>query len=294
MIATLLVAFGLAGMWLDGWLEHAPWPQWLAGLSPGRTHFPAGVMVFLVCTLLAVLGARELARILSENGVTASRRVTCTAAVAGLLALTLVPISTNGLHAVAIASTAPVLVLLGALGFYARNKTVEGTVAAAGGALLAFVYLGVLLGFIVAVRREHSVWVLLWVLTVAKSCDIGAYFTGRAIGRHKLIPWLSPGKTWEGLAGGMAAAAVVGAVGILLLRAGGQGPTPTPANGALAGALFAVVGQTGDLIESLFKRDAGRKDSGRMLPGFGGILDLIDSPLLVAPAAYWWLSTFAA
>lgn len=293
IIGTLLVAASLAGLWFDAWLEGVASPAWLLWISPDRTHLPPGIVIFAICVLLAILGARELTRILNENGITASRRVTCLAAVAGLMSSALLPRTTGALEAVAIANSVGVIVLLGALGFYARHKTVEGTVASAGGALLSFVYLGVLLGFILAMRREHSVWVLLWVLTVAKACDIGAYFTGRAIGKHKLIPWLSPGKTWEGLIGGTLTAAACGAAGILLLREGGQSPIPSVLNGAVAGAVFAVVGQTGDLIESMFKRDAGRKDSGHMLPGFGGILDLIDSPLLVAPTAYWWLVAFS-
>ncbi len=290
IFGLILGAASLGLLLLDDHLERTIWPEWLHWLSPTRANFPPGIAIFLICALVAILAARELARILSENGVTASRRVTCAAAVAGLLASTFIPVSTDGLRAVALANTAAVIMLLAALGFYARHKSVEGTVAAAGGTLLSFVYVGVLLGFLVALRREHSVWILLWVLTVAKACDIGAYFTGKSIGRHKLIPWLSPGKTWEGLIGGMVTAAACGAVGVLLLRQAGQAPTPSVLNGAAAGAVFAVVGQTGDLIESLFKRDAGRKDSGHILPGFGGVLDLIDSPLLVAPAAYWWLS----
>jgi phosphatidate cytidylyltransferase len=293
IIGALLIAAVLAGLWLDGRIEREPCPPWLTWLSRDGVHFPGGVILFVVCVLLAVLGARELARILSENGVTASRRVTCTAAVAGLMASSLVPRAADPLLAVGLANSAAVVALLGAVGFYSRNRTVEGTVAAAGGALLSFVYVGVLLGFLILLRREHSAWVLLWVLTVAKTCDIGAYFTGRAIGRHKLIPWLSPGKTWEGLAGGMATASACAALGIVLLRQAGEVDIPSLWSGAAAGAVFAVVGQAGDLIESLFKRDAGRKDSGRMLPGFGGVLDLIDSPLLVAPAAYWWLSALS-
>jgi phosphatidate cytidylyltransferase len=194
---------------------------------------------------------------------------------------------------VAVVSSVAVVVLLASLGFNSRNKTVEGVVAAAGGTLLSFVYLGLMFGFILAIRREHSVWVLFWVILVAKACDIGAYFTGRAIGRHKLIHWLSPGKTWEGLAGGVALAAAVGVGGLWALRACGvEGPAPW--TGALAGVLFGLTGQLGDLIESLFKRDAGVKDSSAVLPGFGGVLDVLDSPLLVAPVAYWWLHSLHA
>ena len=147
-------------------------------------------------------------------------------------------------------------------------------------------------GFLLAIRRHHEVWTVLWVLMVTKSCDIGAYFTGRAIGRHKLIPWLSPGKTWEGLLGGIVVASLVGAGGAWLLQQGRIEPAPGVWLGALAGLLFANVGQAGDLMASMLKRDAGVKDSGNTLPGMGGLIDVLDSPLLVFPAAYWLL-TFA-
>jgi phosphatidate cytidylyltransferase len=163
-----------------------------------------------------------------------------------------------------------------------------GVVASAGGTLLAFVYLGLMSGFLLAIRREHSVWVLAWVILTTKACDIGAYFAGRSLGRHKLISWLSPGKTWEGLAGGLVASAVIGAAGLALVRRVEPGLPPWW-TGFIAGALFGLTGQFGDLIESLFKRDAGIKDASSVLPGFGGVLDVLDSPLMVAPVAYWWL-----
>jgi phosphatidate cytidylyltransferase len=118
-------------------------------------------------------------------------------------------------------------------------------------------------------------------------CDTGAYFTGRSLGKHKLILWLSPGKTWEGLVGGIALASVFGVLGVWL-GAVSQPKYPI-ALGLATGVVFALLGQAGDLMMSLLKRDAGIKDSGRSLPGFGGILDVLDSPLLVAPFAYWWL-----
>jgi len=189
---------------------------------------------------------------------------------------------------VAVVSTAASVVLVSALLFYARNRTFEGSVALAGGTLLSFVYLGLMFGFFLAIRREHSAWSLLWIFAVTKACDIGAYFTGKSIGRHKLIPWLSPGKTWEGLAGGVVLAVLAAAGGAALLRRfDGAGPTASAA--CVAGVMFALFGQAGDLMESLFKRDAGKKDASAVLPGFGGILDVMDSPLLVAPVAYWWV-----
>jgi phosphatidate cytidylyltransferase len=182
-------------------------------------------------------------------------------------------------------------VLVASLVYYSRRKSVEGIVASAGGTLLSFVYLGVLFGFFVFIRREHSAWVVLWVLLVTKSCDIGAFFTGRSIGRHKLIPWVSPGKTWEGLIGGVITSAAVAAVGMVALQAWvDESSLPGPWLAAVAGATFGLIGQAGDLVASLFKRDAGIKDASSILPGFGGVMDVVDSPLLVAPAAYWWLA----
>jgi phosphatidate cytidylyltransferase len=178
------------------------------------------------------------------------------------------------------------------LGFYSRHKSVEGVAAATGAALVAFVYLGLMLGFLPAIRRDHSAWVLLWVLLVTKSCDIGAYFAGKAFGRHKLIPWLSPGKTWEGLVGGVLMSAAVSVAGLEVLRGWGVIAGVPLWAAVIPGVLFAVVGQTGDLLESMLKRDAGIKDSGKVLPGFGGVLDVIDSPLLVAPLAFWVLRLF--
>jgi phosphatidate cytidylyltransferase len=145
-----------------------------------------------------------------------------------------------------------------------------------------------MIGFLLALRREHSAWWIVGILLTTKACDTGAYFTGRAIGRHKMIPWLSPGKTWEGLAGGIAFAALVG--GLLALASlswlGSSDQVPIWL-GVTCGVVFAIVGQFGDLTMSLLKRGAGLKDSSHVLPGLGGVLDVIDSPLMVAPVAFW-------
>jgi phosphatidate cytidylyltransferase len=147
----------------------------------------------------------------------------------------------------------------------------------------------------VVLVKDYSGWVMLGVVLITKCYDIGAYFTGRFFGRHKLIPWLSPGKTWEGLAGGVAASALAGIAAAYLAAHTDTKLLPiTWWQGSLIGAVFGLIGQAGDLVASLLKRDAGLKDYSRALPGFGGIMDVADSPLLVAPVAYWLLLLFSA
>lgn len=172
--------------------------------------------------------------------------------------------------------------LVAAFALHSRRQRVEGAMANAGGTLLTIVYLGVLPGFFLPICMTHNAWMMLAIIGIVKAADIGAYITGHALGRHKLIPWLSPGKTCEGFFGGLIFA---GLMGMLMARVF---PGFTWQQGLIAGVLLGAVGQLGDLLESLLKRDAGVKDSGHV-PGFGGILDLLDSPLLAAPVAYWLL-----
>lgn len=289
IFGPVLIAVLLLVAWGDQRLEGAPIAAPLRPLALGRADVPAGLIIFFLAAALCFLAVRELATIMLAKGIPASKRIMTSAALLGLLVSCIVPSSTPGHVGGLLVSSAAVLVLLSSLMYHSRNRGVEGAVAAAGAELLAFVYLGLMFGFVLAIRREHPVWVLLWVILVTKSCDIGAFFTGKSIGRHKLIPWLSPGKTWEGLAGGVVLAGAVGAGGAWVLgRWFGVVGIP-PWSGLVAGVTFGVTGQLGDLIESLFKRDAGIKDASAVLPGFGGVLDVLDSPLLVAPVAYWWL-----
>ena len=120
---------------------------------------------------------------------------------------------------------------------------------------------------------------------VPKMCDTGAYFTGRLLGRHKMAPVLSPKKTLEGAAGGLALA-VVTAIVIDQIA-------PVLAGGLMAAAGFGLTvglaGLFGDLAESLIKRDCQAKDASAVMPGFGGVLDVVDSIVFAAPVAYWWL-----
>jgi phosphatidate cytidylyltransferase len=120
--------------------------------------------------------------------------------------------------------------------------------------------------------------------------DSGAYFAGRALGRRKLIPSVSPGKTVEGAVAGISTAVVAGALYSAFILGDLVGLPVGLWEGAVGGVLIAVVAQVGDLVESLFKREAGVKDSGRLIPGHGGMLDRFDALFFALPVAYWYLS----
>ncbi len=155
-----------------------------------------------------------------------------------------------------------------------------GVFANCGANLLALVYLGVLTSFVMAVRIDFGPIAFLMYIFVVKCADIGAYTAGRIFGRHKFSPVLSPKKTWEGMAGAVIFASVVSSIFALafdimsLMRA------------ILFGVIFAFLGQFGDLAESMLKRAAEQKDASNSVPGFGGVLDVIDSPLATGVFAY--------
>lgn len=151
--------------------------------------------------------------------------------------------------------------------------------------LAGVLYVGWLLRYLVAIRTfdDGRNWVIL-ALLITFATDTAAYFVGRTWGRHKLAPQISPGKTKEGaiggLAGGMAAAWLLASVLHLPL---------SNWKALLLGLLVSIFAQVGDLTESMFKRSAGVKDSGRIMPGHGGILDRIDSILLAGIVVYYYV-----
>lgn len=162
---------------------------------------------------------------------------------------------------------------------YLRYGT-RGVMVNCGASLFGICYLGLLSGFVLAIRIDFGLWTLLMFVSVIKCADIGAWAVGKMLGRHKFSPRISPGKTWEGMGGAVGAGAIVA-----VLFATFCDIMVWPA-ALIFGVCFAFIGQLGDLAESMIKRDAQQKDSANKVPGFGGILDIIDSPLLAAPFAY--------
>jgi phosphatidate cytidylyltransferase len=130
-------------------------------------------------------------------------------------------------------------------------------------------------------------YLLIYLLAVTKFSDVGAYVIGSLIGRHKMIPRISPGKTWEGFAG-----AILTSLGISMLLCYFMRyyiPALSLTDSVILGLLLPLVSVVGDLAESVVKRDASIKDSGRTIPGIGGALDLIDSILFTAPVLYFYI-----
>lgn len=158
--------------------------------------------------------------------------------------------------------------------------------------LFGLMYVPWLLNFIQEIHffptiNDQGKFYVLYFILVTKFSDVGAYVVGSLIGRHKMIPRVSPGKTWEGFGG-----AVFGSVVASLVFshfAGSHLPGMKPVHAIILGAVLSVAAVIGDLIESIFKREAGVKDSGTLFPGIGGILDLLDSLLFNAPLMYLYL-----
>jgi phosphatidate cytidylyltransferase len=158
--------------------------------------------------------------------------------------------------------------------------------------IFGVVYTVILFGFSVRVMyatadQSADVFLVLYLVLVTKFCDMGAYAVGVVLGKHKMIPHISPAKSWEGLAG----AFIGGFAGAAILMAsfhGSLGPLNWT-HGLVVAPILCVAGITGDLAESVIKRCTAIKDSGHALPGIGGILDLTDSVLFTAPIFYFYL-----
>jgi phosphatidate cytidylyltransferase len=174
----------------------------------------------------------------------------------------------------------PAFVLMALLLYQYIRYGTSAVLANCGASYFSIIYLGLLGAFVLAVRIDFGPWALLMFVFVVKSADIGAYSFGSLFGRHKFSPEISPGKSWEGMAGAVATATIVAILFAISCD------IMVWWLAVIFGSCFAFIGQMGDLAESMIKRDAKQKDSASRVPGFGGILDILDSPLLAAPFAY--------
>ncbi|QDT72137.1 phosphatidate cytidylyltransferase [Lacipirellula limnantheis] len=285
ILGVLLVA-GLAGLcWLDA---HAPWP---------------GLYLGPVAILAAVLATGEMLRMFRAQG----HEPTAWPAYVG----TLLPVAVS---CAAVSGYAqPPVFSLGRLGWLAlalvaglgiaivgemrRYESPGHSIVRLSLTALSVLYVGGLLGMLVQLRLVEpygyglGAWgqllPLLSLIATVKLSDTMQYTFGRLFGKHKVAPRLSPGKTWEGTIGGIGSATLIASGALAYILQGSSGLQPLMLAKTAAFALtVTIVGIIGDLAESMLKRDAGVKDSSDWLPGFGGVLDILDSLLLAAPVAY--------
>ena len=174
------------------------------------------------------------------------------------------------------------------------ERTPENRVESLSSTIFGLVYVALLLEYMTRIitplpgdvlTPDGRLLIALWVIVVAKFCDMGALLSGLAFGRHKMSPLISPKKTWEGAAGGILFSMATGAIFAHFARHQFP-PHMTPLIAALCAAPIAALGIVADLVESVIKRRADRKDSGGTIPGIGGMFDLSDSILLAAPVGY--------
>jgi len=180
--------------------------------------------------------------------------------------------------------------LLFAFVFFGLSDVRPSPTASFGVTLLGVAWVGGGIGLLLLIRDvpEHGFWALMAVLFTVFAADTAAFFVGRAIGRHKMAPAISPGKSWEGFVGGVLGAMLVA---FLILYRDRDEFLSAPQMLAL-GAIVAVASVVGDLFESSVKRDLQVKDSGRLLGGHGGMLDRLDSLLWAGPAAFFAILAF--
>jgi len=187
------------------------------------------------------------------------------------------------------------LVILSLAGALSRPEQMNRQLAAAAATVFGVTYVALLAGFLAGVRMIDTAGVphlasklITLFLAMVMFTDTGAYYTGRTLGRHKLAPRISPGKTVEGSVGGFIAAMAAGPLCRLAFF-----PEIPLMNSLLLGAAIGILGQLGDLAESMLKRGSGVKDSSGLLPGHGGMLDRVDSILFCAPLIYYYSRFFS-
>jgi len=276
------------------------WTLILAALFSGSKVLSNGVFILLIA-LLALSGLVEFYGIAEKRGM-ANFKVS--GVIGGLLLMLGTFAHTQGWLGRG-GSPARVndfetgFLILFVLGLCIRqfvSKTNVAGITAIATTLFGLMYVPWLLNFIQKINffpfpvgspADAGKFFLLYFILITKFSDMGAYAVGSLIGRHKMIPRISPGKTWEGFGGAILVS--TGASVLFVHFFGSRMVGMTYVHAVILGVILSISAVIGDLIESLFKREAGLKDSGKLFPGIGGILDLLDSLLFNAPLMYLYI-----
>ena len=256
---------------------------WLDGMVATATGQAGIVLAILAIGVLIPVSAWEAATMVRATGHRISIPVAVASAEVLCLCLLSAPRAADPAQAAGIVAFGLFLVALVAFGAVLRGGRVEGGIASIATTILVAIWTGLFIGFWVLTAERGGAALAAGLILIVKFGDIGAYTAGMLAGRRKLIPWLSPGKTIEGAGGAVAGSMLAGVVLASLIES-----IPGWA-GLLLGAVLGVIGALGDLFESLLKREAGWKDSGRTLPGMGGLLDVLDSLLLAGPVVWMFV-----
>jgi phosphatidate cytidylyltransferase len=270
------------------------WSVVLASLFSGNPIFSKYVFL-LIMVGLAVTGLIEFYNLVEKRGLVCFKKWGIFGGIL-LMAATFFHLSGNWTSKASPARVndfeTSVLVIF-VLGLCIRqfvSKANQAGILAISTTLFGLMYVPWLLNFIQKINFFPGVsgnFYVLYFILVTKFSDLGAYVTGSLIGKHKMIPRVSPGKTWEGF-GGAIVISTLASVAFAKI-AGPKLVGMTMGHAVILGILLSLSAVVGDLIESIFKREAGVKDSGTFFPGIGGILDLLDSLLFNAPLMYLYL-----
>ena len=264
------------------------WGLILGGLFAGGS-FISLITFWLVICGLSLAAYREFVRMFDAEGMKFGQRSLAVLGVAYLSLEIYGSVSSNTDRSMAVLGLIGVWMVY--LLFHYRYETTRLIVLSR--LVFGWFYIFFLASFLVQIFTFHPVngsWLLILFIVLTKFSDLGAYVTGSLIGKRKMIPKVSPGKTWEGFCGAIVFSALFG---FLLVKMFPQPFEYIPSYHVLIlGALLGAFAVLGDLVESLLKREAQVKDSGQFIPGIGGALDLIDSLLFNAPLMYVYLHLF--
>jgi phosphatidate cytidylyltransferase len=277
ILGTLFIAALIGLFWLDAWVAD-------------RSPLPPGLILLPLALTVAVAGTREFSAMvrtrepdLNDKLLSVGNWIVVASPWLGACIVGLQVAGQSQLIAAFVIIFAAYFAEMRRYDKDTSNRVTERLALT----VLGILYIGVALSFVVRLRlRPEGIFPLVSMLVVVKMGDTGAYTVGRLFGKHKLAPKLSPGKTWEGFFGGLVFS-VIGSAGVALAFGYYDYMLPVPYVYLLVYPIVVcLAGVVGDLAESLLKRDFGVKDSSAWMPGFGGVLDLIDSPLFAAPVAW--------